>query len=127
MRSDEEEGTLTQWKNPVIGKPKFDKIGTSFVERQNLNIRMGNRRFTRLTNAFSKRVLNHLYMLHIYFVFYNFVRVHLTLETTPAVATEIAETPRTIEWMIGLVDAKKRKPKRPRRYKKPNNNITKMS
>ena len=115
---DEDEGVLTQWKRPIMGKPKMDKIGTSFVERQNLNIRMGNRRFTRLTNAFSKRVLNHLCMLHIYFVYYNFVRVHLTLETTPAVKAGIADKKRDMEWMIDIVDAMESKPKRPKRYKK---------
>ncbi len=100
-----------------MGNPDLAEIGTSFVERQNLNIRMGNRRFTRMPNAFSKRVRNRLYMLHIYFVYYNFVRFHMTLETTPAVEAGIAERRYDMEWMIDLFDAKKRNPKDPQGIK----------
>ena len=56
------------------------------MERQNLNIRMGNRRMTRLTNAFSKKAANHAHMMAIYFMHYNFVRIHQTLKVTPAMA-----------------------------------------
>ena len=63
---------------------------TSFVERQNLNIRMGNRRMTRLTNAFSKKAENHAHMMAIYFMHYNFVRIHQTLKVTPAMAAGVS-------------------------------------
>ena len=61
-----------------------------FVERQNLNIRMGNRRMTRLTDAFSKKAENHAHMMAIYFMHYNFVRIHQTLKVTPAMAPGVA-------------------------------------
>ena len=63
-------------KEPIIGMPDPAHISTSHVERQNLNIRMGLRRFTRLTNAFSKKIDMHIFALSLYFVFYNFVRTH---------------------------------------------------
>ena len=115
---DEVEGTAGQWKRPMLGNPNFSKASVSFVERQNLNIRMGNRRFTRMTNAFSKRVEKHLLMLHLYFVYYNFIRVHMTLETTPAVKIGIANMPHDFHWLIDMIDSHALKPKRPRRYNK---------
>lgn len=71
-------------KKKIQGNPDINKISTSCVERQNLNIRMGLRRFTRKTNAFSKKIENHHYALSLYFYYYNFVRRHRTLRTTPA-------------------------------------------
>ena len=65
-------------KHRVEGKPDPKYVSTSYVEKQNLNIRMGNRRMTRLTNAFSKKAENHAYMMAIYFMHYNFVRIHQT-------------------------------------------------
>ncbi len=76
-------------KKPVSGFPVPRHISTSFVERQNLNMRMGMRRFTRLTNAFSKKIENHSHALALYFTFYNFVRVHTTLRVSPAMAAGI--------------------------------------
>jgi hypothetical protein len=76
-------------KMPVTGNPDPCCVSTSFVEQQNLNIRMGIRRFTRLTNAFSKKIENHFHMLALYFMFYNFVRIHKTLKVTPAMAAGI--------------------------------------
>ena len=73
-------------KSKISGNPDLCRVSTSYVERQNLNIRMGVRRFTRLTNAFSKKLENHFYMLAIYFMFYNFVRIHKTLKVSPALA-----------------------------------------
>jgi IS1 family transposase len=73
----------------VEGNPDPKHVSTSFVERQNLNIRMGNRRMTRLTNAFSKKAANHTHMMAIYFMHYNFVRIHQTLKVTPAMAAGI--------------------------------------
>ena len=65
---------------------------TSFVERQNLTMRMGMRRFTRLTNAFSKKLENHVHMLSLYFLHYNFCRVHKTLRVSPAMEAGIETT-----------------------------------
>jgi hypothetical protein len=68
----------------VIGNPDQEHISTSFVERQNLNMRMANRRFTRLTNAFSKKIDNHIAMIALFHMHYNFCRIHQTLRVTPA-------------------------------------------
>jgi len=73
----------------IEGRPDARHVSTSFVERQNLNIRMGNRRMTRLTNAFSKKAENHAHMMAIYFIHYNFVRIHQTLKVTPAMAANV--------------------------------------
>ena len=63
------------------------------------------RRFTQLTNAFSKKLENHLHMLSLYFVHYNFVRVHKSLRMTPAMAVGVSDTLRDVEWIVGLIDA----------------------
>jgi len=76
-------------KVKVEGNPDPKHISTSFVERSNLSIRMGNRRMTRLTNAFSKKAENHAHMMAIYFMHYNFVRLHQTLKITPAMAAGV--------------------------------------
>ena len=76
-------------KIPVAGNPDPKHVSTSYVERQNLSIRMGNRRMTRLTNAFSKNAENHAHMMAIYFMHYNFVRIHQTLRITPAMAAGV--------------------------------------
>lgn len=73
------------------GKPDPKHISTSFVERQNLTMRMSMRRFTRLTNGFSKKVENHEHMLAIYFMYYNYCRVHQTLRVTPAMEAGLAD------------------------------------
>jgi IS1 family transposase len=78
-------------KHPVFGDPDAKHISTSFAERQNLNMRMGMRRFTRLTNAFSKKIENHIYAVAIYFMHYNFVRIHQTLKITPAMAAGVTD------------------------------------
>lgn len=76
-------------KHLVEGNPNPKHVSTSYVERQNLNIRMGNRRMTRLTNGFSKKAANHNHMMAIYFMHYNFVRIHQTLKMTPAMAANV--------------------------------------
>ena len=91
-------------KTPVTGNPDPDHISTSFVERQNLNMRMGMRRFTRLTNAFSKKSENHLHALAIYFVYYNFVRIHSTLRETPAMAAGVSSRLWEVGDMVKLVE-----------------------
>ncbi len=76
-------------KHRIEGNPDPKHVSTSYSERQNLNIRMGNRRMTRLTNAFSKKAANHAHMMAIYFMHYNFVRIHQTLRVTPAMAAGV--------------------------------------
>jgi IS1 family transposase len=76
---------------PITGNPNPKHISTSFAERQNLSMRMHMRRYTRLTNAFSKKFANHVHMVALYTVFYNFVRPHKTLKTTPAIAAGLAD------------------------------------
>ena len=102
----------------VEGNPDVHDMSTSFVERQNLTMRMGMRRFTRLTNAFSKKLENHLHMLSLYFVHYNFVRIHSSLKVTPAMAGGVTNTLRDMEWIVGLIDARAPKPNRPEAYRK---------
>jgi IS1 family transposase len=88
------------------GNPDPRHISTSYVERQNLTMRMSMRRFTRLTNAFSKKVENHEYMLAIYFLYYNFCRVHQTLRVTPAMEAGLTHSVWTIEDMVKLMEPK---------------------
>lgn len=90
-------------KVQVNGTPDMDDCSTSYAERQNLNIRMQNRRFTRLTNAFSKKADMLAYSIAITFMYHNFVRVHQTLKTTPAIASGIANRRWTVEDMVDLL------------------------
>jgi hypothetical protein len=92
-------------RRPKRGDPDPWHVSTSYSERQNLNIRMQNRRFTRLTNAFSKKADMLAYSLAITFCYHNFVRVHQTLGTTPAVAAGLVERKWKIEDLVDLVDA----------------------
>lgn len=110
----------------ISGDPKPEHVSTSYVERSNLSIRMGLRRYTRLTNGHSKKLENHCAALAIYFMYYNFVRPHESLRTkknnrvTPAMAAGVAEKPLTVEDVIRLLPppvAKKRGPYKPRNSK----------
>lgn len=87
----------------VSGEPDPKHVSTSYVERSNLTLRMGMRRFTRLTNAFSKRVENHRRMVALFFLYYNFCRVHSTLRVTPAMEAGISDHIWTIEELCGLL------------------------
>jgi IS1 family transposase len=89
---------------PIIGQPNPKHISTSYVERQNLTMRMRMRRFTRLTNAFSKKIENHGWAVALYFMHYNFCRVHQTLRVTPAMEAGIADHVWSIEEMVNLLD-----------------------
>ena len=105
-------------KRRIEGNPDMSKVNTSFVERSNLTMRMGNRRFTRLTNAFSKKLDKHAAMVNLFFLHYNFCRIHKTLGVTPAMEAEITDKLHDMEWVVGLIDACTPKSNRPSTYKK---------
>lgn len=90
-------------RRKIIGKPDRNLISTSYVERQNLTLRMQNRRFTRLTNAFSKKLENHKHMLAIYFMHYNFCRIHQTLRVTPAMEAGISDHVWSLQEIANLI------------------------
>lgn len=105
-------------KTPVVGNPDPKHISTSYVERQNLTMRMSMKRFTRLSNAFSKKLANHRHALSLYFTFYNWTRIHKTLRVTPAMAAGLTDHLWTMEEIIGLMDEAAPKPGRPKTYQK---------
>ena len=90
----------------VIGYPDPAHVSTSYVERQNLTMRMSMRRFTRLTNAFSKKIDNHGHAVALHFMYYNFVRVHKTLRVTPAMGVGLTDHVWTMEERASLLDRK---------------------
>ncbi len=90
---------------PISGNPKAKHISTSYVERQNLTMRMQMRRFTRLTNAFSKKLENHGHAIALHFMYYNFCRVHQTLRVTPAMEAGVADHVWSLDEIVGLLDA----------------------
>ena len=87
------------------GRPEFKHISTSFIERSNLTLRMNNRRFTRLTNAFSKKAANLEHSVALYMMSYNFCRIHKTLRVTPAMEAGVANRVWTMEEVVDLIDA----------------------
>jgi IS1 family transposase len=89
----------------IEGEPDKTHVSTSYVERQNLTMRMGMRRFTRLTNAFSKKVENHIHAVSLHFWYYNFARIHKTLRTTPAMAAGVVERLMDLDDLIALMEA----------------------
>ena len=113
-------GARKEW---VEGKPNPKHVSTSYVERQNLTMRMHMRRFTRLTNAFSKKFENHAHMVALYTVWYNFVKQHKTLKgITPAMAAGVTDKLWDMKDVAALVDAVAPKPGRRGAYKKKNSN-----
>ena len=92
-------------KNPIMGNPDPALVNTSFAERQNLTMRMAMRRFTRLTNAFSKKFENHCHSLALYFLWYNWIRPHKTLGVTPAMAAGLIQTPLKFTDLLTAMDA----------------------
>lgn len=105
-------------KHTVTGNPDEAHVSTSYVERANLSIRMGNRRFTRLTNAFSKKIDNHLHALALFFLHYNFVRIHKTLKVTPAMAAGVSDKLWTVERIAEEIEARRPAPAKRGPYKK---------
>ncbi len=89
---------------PVIGNPGPEHVSTSFVERQNLTMRMSMRRFTRLTNAFSRKLEDHAHAVALHFLHYNFARVHKCLRVTPAMEAGIAGHVWSLEEIAALPD-----------------------
>ena len=100
------------------GNPDIAHVSTSYVERQNLTMRMHMRRFTRLTNAFSKKVENHAHAVAMHMMYYNFVRIHKTLRMTPAMAAGVTDRLWEIEDIAMLVEAADAKPTKRGPYKK---------
>jgi len=99
-------------KRKIGGNPDMGDVSPSYVERQNRTMRMGMCRFTRLTNGFSKGLKNQIHMLSLYFVHYTFVRIHNSLEITPAMAAGVSDRLHDVEWIAGLIDARAPAPKK---------------
>jgi IS1 family transposase len=108
----------------VEGNPDIKHVSTSYVERQNLTMRMSMRRFTRLTNAFSKKLDNHIHALALYFVFYNFTRIHKTLRMSPAMAAGITDRLWSLDDVIAKIDELVPTPKPRGPYKKRGDEIS---
>jgi len=100
-------GARKEW---VEGKPDPKHVSTSYVERQNLTMRMQMRRFTRLTNAFSKKIDNHIHMLSLYFLHYNFCRIHSKLRMSPAMAAGVTDRLWEIGDILKLIEGAEPKP-----------------
>jgi hypothetical protein len=105
-------------KHRVTGNPDIAHVSTSYVERSNLTMRMHNRRFTRLTNAFSKKLESHMLMVAIWTVWYNWVRIHKTLRVTPAMAAGLTDRLWVWDEIVAAMDEIAPKPGRPAAYKK---------
>ncbi|MER9329801.1 IS1 family transposase [Mesorhizobium sp. M0488] len=105
-------------KTRIEGSPDLAHVSTSHVERQNLTMRMQMRRFTRLTNAFSKKFENHVHMVALYAVWYNFIRIHKTLKTSPAMAAGVSATLWSMDEICAKMDEIAPKPGKRGIYKK---------
>jgi IS1 family transposase len=92
----------------VVGDPDPKHISTSFAERQNLSVRMGNRRYTRVTNAFSRKLENHAAAVALYYFAYNFVKIHRTLRVTPAMAAGVTDRLWEVSDLVVLLEAEER-------------------
>ncbi len=104
-------------KTRIEGRPVDKHVSTSYAERQNLTMRMSMRRFTRLTNAFSKKAENHTHALALYFTYYNLVRIHKTLRCSPAMAAGLTGQLWSMEDVVALIDAQAEAPKTRGPYK----------
>ena len=92
-------------KQTMIGNPAAEHISTSYIERSNLTLRMANRRFTRLTNAFSKKLANNCHMIALYTVWYNFVKMHKAVRMSPALTAGVVDKLWSMDDLVALVDA----------------------
>jgi cell fate regulator YaaT (PSP1 superfamily) len=111
-RPSQQRGTMneqTEEQIAITGNPKAKDISTSYVKRQNRTMRMQMRRFTRLTNGFSKKIENHAHAIALHYMHYNFCRVHQTLRVTPAMEAGVADHVWTIEEVMALLDKSKEK------------------
>lgn len=102
----------------IMGQPELEAISTSGVERQNLTMRMSMRRFTRRTNGFSKLLRNHAHAIALHYLYYNFCRIHQSIEITPAMAAGVTDHLYDIDWIVEQVARTRPKPKRPAAYRK---------
>jgi IS1 family transposase len=105
-------------KTPIEGKPDPKHISTSYAERANLTMRMHMRRFTRLTNGFSKKIENHAHSMALFTTYYNFVRIHKTLRMTPAMAAGVTDRLWEVSDIVALLEATEAKPGKRGSYKK---------
>jgi hypothetical protein len=97
---------LASEKRVITGEPNKVHISTNYIERQNLTMRMSMRRFTRLTNGFSKKIENHIHAISLHYMYYNFVRVHKTLRCTPAMEAGVTKRLWGILDIVALLDKK---------------------
>ena len=111
-------------KHRIEGEPDAKHVSTSYIERSNLTMRMHNRRFTRLTNAFSKKFESHVHMVGIWSVWYNFIRIHKSLRITPAMAASLTNTVWSWETIVAKMDEVAPKAGRPKNYKKRDQEIS---
>ena len=109
-------------KRRIEGNPDRAAVSTSYVERQNLTMRMHMRRFTRLTNAFSKKFENHMHMVALYTVWYNFIRIHKTLRVTPAMEAGLSDALWDMDDLVRIMDERAPKPGPRGPYKNRNSN-----
>jgi len=105
-------------RDAIEGNPDPRHVSTSFVERQNLTMRMSMRRFTRLTNGFSKKAEHHAYAVALHFMYYNFCRIHKTLRVTPAMAAGLTDRLWDVNDLVDILDAAEVAPNRPKTYRK---------
>jgi IS1 family transposase len=105
-------------KTAIVGRPVKEDVSTSYVECQNLTMRMSLRRFTRLTNAFSKKVENHVHALSIYFMHYNFVRIDQSLRVPPAMAAGVTDRLWGMDDVVAMIDAAAPQPAKRGPYRK---------
>jgi len=91
-------------KERITGNPDIEHVSTSYIERQNLTMRMSMRRFTRLTNGFSKKLENHMHAVALHYMYYNFCRIHKTLRCTPAMQADVTKHLWEIEDIVALLD-----------------------
>ena len=110
-------------KDTLNGEPSKRHISTSYVERANLTMRMSMRQYTRLTNAFSKRFDNHCHALALYFVWYNFARIHKSLRVSPAMAAGVTDRLWDMADIVALIDANEPASKERGPYKKQRANV----